>query len=112
MKQFDPCESGSLVFTGQANIEAERKRACVQAPPAYKEVEIGAHHIVMMYLEKYMGLVFKSYESIFSIFKVVPEYKKMLNVEVNPQISIFNLQVCLAVCTAFWDSWMPCRLST
>jgi hypothetical protein len=81
-----------LVFTGHSNVEAESKRACVQAPPAYKEVEIGAHHIVMMYLEKYMSLVLKSYESIFNIFKVVPEYKKMLNVKVNPQSSIFNLQ--------------------
>jgi hypothetical protein len=76
-----------LVFTVHSNIEAECKRACVQAPPPNKEVEIGAHHIVTMYLEKYMDLAFKSYENILNIFTVVPEYQKMLKVKVNLQPS-------------------------
>jgi hypothetical protein len=59
----------------------------VQAPPPSKEVEIGAHHIVMMYLEKYTDLGLKSYESVLNIFTVVPEYQKMLKVKVNLQSS-------------------------
>jgi hypothetical protein len=76
-----------LVLTVHASVEAGRKRACVQAPDEYKEVEVGAHHIVMMYLEKYMDLVVKCYENIFNVFTVVPEYQRMLNVTVNFQSS-------------------------
>lgn len=55
----------------------------LQAPPPGKEVDIGAHHIVMMYLEKYMTVTFSYSGGLFSVFKAAKEFSKMRNVQVS-----------------------------
>ncbi|NJR41426.1 MAG: hypothetical protein HC767_00960 [Akkermansiaceae bacterium] len=54
----------------------------MQAPPLAKEVDIGAHHVVMMYLEKYMDLVFSFSGGIGKVFKAAGEFNKMRDVKV------------------------------
>lgn len=54
----------------------------MQAPPPGKEIDIGAHHIVMMYLEKYMKLVFSFSDGLGNMFKAAPVFNKMRDVQV------------------------------
>lgn len=61
----------------------------VQAPPPGKEVDIGAHHIVMLYIEKYMDYVFSFSGGIFKIWAAAPGFQKMLDVKVLAWLSFY-----------------------
>lgn len=56
-------------------FEMEKMRRMSRPAPPGREVDIGAHHVVLQYLERYTKILFFG-----SPFQSSPEYAKMLDV--------------------------------
>lgn len=84
-------------------FETEKARRMSQPAPRGREVDIGAHHIVLQYLECYTKTVFFG-----SMFRGSPEFAKMRDVKrfaedaCAPVCSVYTIVI---FCTSFWQTF-------